>query len=519
MDGNIGLATQREGEMGFGGTDGSVGSATPPVAGHHRLRLPPPAVQLASAQGKEFFRDALLSGGAECYFRLAEAFHTQSEPAFCGLGTLVMVLNALEVDPGAQWKGSWRWYDESLFACCVDLEDIKKQGITWRPWVELAREQGLHVRPSLAAHTTIDAFREAVRAVTRSADRALVVNYSRSVVGQMGTGHYSPIGAYVAEHDVVLLFDVARFKHPPHWLPLGTLWEAMAAKDPVSGFARGYAVLSRDHAHSCGKPNGMCSIRLTNGRGRLLAAHIYFGGNAAGDGRTGTAHGASGCMPVLLRALLRAALGNRSSAKLAKGSRGGMQDRKRGARRGLRSSSAAAEAPLSAAEAVRGAQSPPEELWLAMRSLPSAAAALVSLCDVDSGMAPDAGVRLAQAREQLAHTRVHQALTEAEASFRKRDGPLPASISACAALLLVLHALVPEETLHQVLPRTAPWIIDSEPLLRDGAESVLAEDVLCAREALLEMASSELAGMCLLQRAPSAPQPQKIRATPAPQIV
>lgn len=38
----------------------------------------------------------------------------QNDPAFCGLGTLVMVLNALAMDPGRVWKGIWRWYHEEL---------------------------------------------------------------------------------------------------------------------------------------------------------------------------------------------------------------------------------------------------------------------------------------------------------------------------------------------------------------------------------------------------------------------
>ena len=33
----------------------------------------------------------------ECYFGLAAQFRTQDEPSYCGLSTLVMVLNSLEV--------------------------------------------------------------------------------------------------------------------------------------------------------------------------------------------------------------------------------------------------------------------------------------------------------------------------------------------------------------------------------------------------------------------------------------
>ena len=43
--------------------------------------------------------------------------YREDEPAFCGLGTLVMCLNALGVDPRREWKGPWRWYTESMLSC------------------------------------------------------------------------------------------------------------------------------------------------------------------------------------------------------------------------------------------------------------------------------------------------------------------------------------------------------------------------------------------------------------------
>ncbi len=43
---------------------------------------------------------------------------TQDEPAFCGLASLAMVLNALSIDPRRTWKGSWRWFHEAMLDCC-----------------------------------------------------------------------------------------------------------------------------------------------------------------------------------------------------------------------------------------------------------------------------------------------------------------------------------------------------------------------------------------------------------------
>ena len=75
----------------------------------------------SSDAGRQLFRESLESGHLEAFFPLIEQFHTQSDPAFCGLGSLVMVLNALGVDPGRVWRGPWRWFSEELLDCCTPL--------------------------------------------------------------------------------------------------------------------------------------------------------------------------------------------------------------------------------------------------------------------------------------------------------------------------------------------------------------------------------------------------------------
>jgi hypothetical protein len=63
-------------------------------------------------------------------------------------------------------------------------------------------------------------------------------NLSRSL-GCTGDGHFSPIGGYHKARDLVLILDTARFKYPPHWVPLPGLHAAMGLLDKVTGKARG----------------------------------------------------------------------------------------------------------------------------------------------------------------------------------------------------------------------------------------------------------------------------------------
>ena len=43
----------------------------------------------------------------------------------------------------------------------------------------------------------------------------------------------------------MLILDTARFKYPPHWVPLKKLHEAMAALDSSTGRPRGWLVLTQ----------------------------------------------------------------------------------------------------------------------------------------------------------------------------------------------------------------------------------------------------------------------------------
>ncbi|XP_039030891.1 glutathione gamma-glutamylcysteinyltransferase 1-like isoform X5 [Hibiscus syriacus] len=212
------------------------------LAGLYRRVLPsPPAIEFASPEGKKLFTEALAGGTAEGFFKLISYYQTQSEPAYCGLATLAMVLNALAIDPGRTWKGPWRWFDDTMLDCCEPLEKIKSQGITFGKVACLAVCNGAQVEPFRTDQSNIQGFRERVVSCTSSEDCHLIVSYNRAILKQTGTGHFSPIGGYHAGKDMVLILDVARFKYPPHWVPLSLLWDAMNTIDEATGHLRGSA--------------------------------------------------------------------------------------------------------------------------------------------------------------------------------------------------------------------------------------------------------------------------------------
>lgn len=220
----------------------------------YRRPLPTELISFASETGRQIFREALAEGNMEGYFAIAEQYHTQAEPAFCGLGSLVVTLNAMAIDPGRLWQGPWRWFDETMLDCCVPFERIRERGITMHEFSCLARCNGataeLHSATTepdpLALDAALQAFRTQVAHSMSHADSGIVVvSYSRQALGQTGDGHFSPIGGYNAQRDQMLIMDVARFKYSPHWVNTVDLFRAMTAIDATTQRPRGWIVLQR----------------------------------------------------------------------------------------------------------------------------------------------------------------------------------------------------------------------------------------------------------------------------------
>lgn len=179
-------------------------SSTSPAAStstsFYKRPLPPSCTPFASVQGKGHFASALAAGTLETYFPLASHFVTQDEPAYCGLGTLCMVLNALEVDPQRKWKGPWRWYAQEMLDCCRPLTAIASVGITLAEFACLARCNGLRARvvsPSPGEEPSAEAmaaFRADLVRATKGVDGEMMAfSYSRKALGQTGDGHFSPV--------------------------------------------------------------------------------------------------------------------------------------------------------------------------------------------------------------------------------------------------------------------------------------------------------------------------------------
>ena len=260
--------------------------------------LPKNLVDFRSDESKKRLVRALSNGTARPYLALSSCFNSQAEPAYCGVTTLAITLNALQIDPQRLWKTPWRWYTEDLLDCCRPLEDIKKVGITMEEFQCLARCNGAVcdlVRPS-DSEEGFQTFKDKVYKVcmskaghikseqekqvqvgemheneTPEVEDFLVVSYSRKTMNQSGDGHFSPIAAVDLDTDSVLVLDTARFKYPPYWVPMELMFKALLPLDSATGLSRGYLVLRAKNILKHGHGRRVCcQDKLPLGEGENL---------------------------------------------------------------------------------------------------------------------------------------------------------------------------------------------------------------------------------------------------------
>lgn len=203
---------------------------------------------------------ALRTGYAVPYLSLSSCYDAQSEPSYCGVSTLAIILNALRIDPQREWSpmSTWRWYTVELLDCCYSLEEVKKFGINLDEFVYLANCNGAVasvVRPNYSKEH-YDEFTHTLERVCTGGKQSkeelldgelpeelMAISFSRVALGQVGEGHFSPIAAMDKESNSVLIFETARYKYPPYWAPIEVLFQSMLPLDSVTGKSRGYVVL------------------------------------------------------------------------------------------------------------------------------------------------------------------------------------------------------------------------------------------------------------------------------------
>jgi hypothetical protein len=225
------------------------------VAGAHAdtLPLPDSLTGFSTHDGEVYFAE---SDAREAYFPLADAFVTQKTQAYCGVASIVMVLNALGVPaPPVPEYAPYRTFtqdnvlDERTDAV-LPRETLARQGMTLDQIGGILATQPVQAEVHHAADSSADEFRKLASAYLGESGHFVLVNYLRKAMGEQLGGHISPLAAYDAKADRFLILDVARYKYPPVWVKTADLFAAMNTPDAANdNKSRGFVLVTAAAAH------------------------------------------------------------------------------------------------------------------------------------------------------------------------------------------------------------------------------------------------------------------------------
>jgi hypothetical protein len=214
------------------------------------LALTPNLINFNSQEGEKLLIE---SQSREDFFPLISQFITQNNQAYCGVASIVMVLNSLGISApeAAQYKPYRVFTQENFFSnektqAVITAEDVSRRGMTLEQLGGLLGSYDVKVGVYHAADISLDNFRKLVAENLQQPGNFVIVNYLRKAIGQEKGGHISPLAAYNKQTDRFLILDVSRYKYPPVWVKVEDLWKAMATLDQASGKTRGFVVVSKN---------------------------------------------------------------------------------------------------------------------------------------------------------------------------------------------------------------------------------------------------------------------------------
>ncbi len=234
--------------------------AVPASAEDAKLKFGPLATPITAPGATDYLRSA----PAPDYWSLSPFYVPQTTSSNCSLATAVMAVNALRGVPAVAERPI---LTQATLLDLVGNDIWRAQVAEGGPGTTFA-EFAAYVEASLhAARVTIlpplvgqfaDAGSEALaelRALLlqneQSEDTVLLVAFNQGVVtGDWDGPHASPIGAYDAVNDRVLILDVDREWYVPYWTDTATLLAAMvkpvsAVHGRLEGDRGGYVFLTK----------------------------------------------------------------------------------------------------------------------------------------------------------------------------------------------------------------------------------------------------------------------------------
>jgi len=190
------------------------------------------------------------------FFQISSGLDVQLNQDYCGAATAVAILNSLrylrndgvEIPVDSDYAPYSYATQSDIFGKCTEKNVIHHlngiDGITTPPHglniEQVAQVLRCHLDGGTwsvdtyhldKTHMTVGKVKYDLKNALIDPSSRVLVNYNRTLIGQTGGGHWSPVGSYSEKWDAFLIVDVAKYKYPPVWIPAERLYDAMATDD------------------------------------------------------------------------------------------------------------------------------------------------------------------------------------------------------------------------------------------------------------------------------------------------
>lgn len=227
---------------------------------HAVLPLPDTLKDFTSVEGQKYLEKSLEHSRHEkkinSALKLLSNFTTQDTQTFCGVASLVTILNSSNLDKPLDTEHSklnppppeppqpmYYFTQHDFFKPEVEKiwprEKVEKNGLTLDQLAKIANDGfGLPTKAYHAVKGTRDPNEigsasqlKKVLIEALSNNQFVIVNFLRNGMSPgMGGGHHSPLAAYDGG-DRFLILDVARYKYPSYWVKTEDLWNGINTPD------------------------------------------------------------------------------------------------------------------------------------------------------------------------------------------------------------------------------------------------------------------------------------------------
>ena len=207
------------------------------------------------------------------FYNLAHHYQPQQNPLYCGIATIAIILNALNLEHNLTYNSvnhvvnpinnqviNFNIYTQddilnektNLIKHSEVINFKAKDNNAYDPGLTLAQLRDIFKSYKLKVKLTyadqgeqkgVKNFRKYLRKNLNKKDHYIIANFHGKTFGAQTGGHISPVVAYNEMADMILILDVAAHKNPWYWVKLENFYDAMHHKDGTKH--RGFLIVKK----------------------------------------------------------------------------------------------------------------------------------------------------------------------------------------------------------------------------------------------------------------------------------